>query len=51
MAARVLAINASTGQLENCAWWQRQGMEVGGPRKVTERLPETGRRLDPEYPW
>ncbi|KAF5291543.1 hypothetical protein FQR65_LT01856 [Abscondita terminalis] len=51
MSARVLAINASTGQLVNCAWWQRQGLEVGGPRKLTEGIPEVGHRPDSDYPW
>lgn len=50
-AARVLAINASTGTLLNCAWWQRQGLEVGGPRRLAEGEPEVGQRPDPEYPW
>ncbi|KAB0794215.1 hypothetical protein PPYR_13835 [Photinus pyralis] len=51
LSARVLAINASTGQLVNCAWWQRQGLEMGGPRKLTEGIPEVGQRPDPDYPW
>ncbi|KAK9717653.1 Tc5 transposase DNA-binding domain [Popillia japonica] len=51
MSARVLAINASTRQLINCAWWQRQGMEMDGPKKLTESIPETGQAIDPDYPW
>ncbi|KAL3272736.1 hypothetical protein HHI36_014198, partial [Cryptolaemus montrouzieri] len=49
VSARVLAINASSGNLVNTAWWQRQGVELEGPRKVNEVL-ESGRRLDPSYP-
>lgn len=49
--ARVLALNASTGAVLNCAWWQRQGLEMGGPRKRTEDILEVGERPDPEYPW
>ncbi|XP_017783461.1 PREDICTED: probable G-protein coupled receptor CG31760 [Nicrophorus vespilloides] len=51
VSARVLAINASNGQLANCAWWQRQGLEMGGPRKLTENIPEVGQRPYSEYPW
>lgn len=51
MSARVLAINGSTGHILNCAWWQRQGLEMGGPRKLLDGGPEIGHRLNPEYPW
>lgn len=52
MAMRVLALNASTGMLANCEWWQNQeGMEVGGPRKVESQLPKKGHRPDYSYPW
>lgn len=52
MSARVLAINGSTGHILNCAWWQRQGLEMGGPRKLIDGGgPEIGHRLNPEYPW
>ncbi|XP_060523083.1 probable G-protein coupled receptor CG31760 isoform X2 [Cylas formicarius] len=51
LSARVLALNASTGTLVNCAWWQRQGMEVGGPKKVAETIMEIGHRPSAEFPW
>ncbi|KAK9885371.1 hypothetical protein WA026_010868 [Henosepilachna vigintioctopunctata] len=50
LSARVLAINASSGNLVNTAWWQRQGVELEGPRKINDVL-ESGRRLDSSYPW
>lgn len=51
LSARVLAMNASTGSLVNSAWWQRQGVEMGGPRKVTETDLELGQRPNTDYPW
>ncbi|XP_050311439.1 probable G-protein coupled receptor CG31760 isoform X2 [Anthonomus grandis grandis] len=51
LAARVLAINATNGQLINCAWWQKQGLEMGGPKKVPETVMEAGRRPSADYPW
>lgn len=51
LAVRVLAMNASTGNLVNCAWWQRQGVEMGGPRKFTESDLEIGHRPNSDYPW
>ncbi|XP_018324198.1 probable G-protein coupled receptor CG31760 isoform X2 [Agrilus planipennis] len=51
MAVRVLLINSTSGRLESCDWWESQGMEVGGPRRVTDMCPELRRRLQPEYPW
>ncbi|CAH1966741.1 unnamed protein product [Acanthoscelides obtectus] len=51
LAARVLAINASTGVLVNCAWWQRQALDMGGPRKLTENIMEVGRRPSAQFPW
>lgn len=51
MSARVLAINASTRQLINCAWWQRQGMEMDGPKKLIDGIPDAGQVINPNYPW
>lgn len=51
LAARVLAINASTGILQNIAWWHRRGLEIEGPSKMSEGSPEIGRRPDADYPW
>lgn len=51
LAARVLAINSTTWTVLNCAWWQRKGFEVEGPRKLTEGGPEVGERPDSAYPW
>lgn len=51
MSARVLQINASTGQVLNCEWRQRQGLEMGNPRKLTECKLLIGQRPDPDYPW
>ncbi|GJQ73427.1 GPRMGL2 [Trypoxylus dichotomus] len=51
MSARILAINASTRQLINCAWWQRQGMEMDGPKKLLDGTPEIGHVIDADYPW
>lgn len=51
MAARVLALNASTGQLFHSSWWQRQGLEMGDPRQLQEGIPAIGHRLDSDYPW
>lgn len=51
LSARVLAINVTTGELQNCAWWRRQAMEMGGPRRLTENTPHIGQRPDAEYPW
>lgn len=51
LAARVLAINSSTWTVLNCAWWQRRGLEVEGPKKLTEGGPEVGERPDASYPW
>ncbi|XP_045475935.1 probable G-protein coupled receptor CG31760 [Harmonia axyridis] len=50
LSARVLAINASSGYLVNSVWWQRQGVELEGPKKVNEIL-ENGRRVHSVYPW
>ncbi|KAJ8983541.1 hypothetical protein NQ317_006586 [Molorchus minor] len=44
-------MNASTGNLLNCAWWQRQGLEIGGPKKILETGMEIGHRPNTEYPW
>ncbi|XP_023313125.1 probable G-protein coupled receptor CG31760 [Anoplophora glabripennis] len=51
LSARVLAINASTGTLVNCAWWQRQGLEMGGPKKIIETGMDAGHRPNTDYPW
>ncbi|CAG9767118.1 unnamed protein product [Ceutorhynchus assimilis] len=51
LSARVLAMNATTGTLINCAWWQKQGLEMGGPKKVTETVLEVGHRPTTDYPW
>lgn len=51
MSARVLAINATTRQLINCAWWQRQGLEMEGPKKLIDGIPTAGQLIDPDYPW
>ncbi|XP_022901804.2 probable G-protein coupled receptor CG31760 [Onthophagus taurus] len=51
ISARVLAINSSTRELRNCIWWQRQGLEMGGPTKLKEGIPEIGQKLSSDYPW
>lgn len=51
LSARVLAMNATTGALLNCAWWQKQGLEMGGPKKVAETIMEVGHRPSTDYPW
>lgn len=54
LAMRVLALNGSSGALTNCEWWQnREGMEVGGPRRLEDPhiLPKKGLRPDTTYPW
>ncbi|XP_076275307.1 putative G-protein coupled receptor CG31760 [Rhynchophorus ferrugineus] len=51
LAARVLAMNASTGLLVYCTWWQRQGLEMGGPKKVKETVMELGQKPSTEFPW
>ncbi|CAH1098498.1 unnamed protein product [Psylliodes chrysocephalus] len=51
LSARILAINASTGSLINCAWWQKQGLDIGEPKKLSETGMEIGHRPNTEYPW
>ncbi|CAG9838711.1 unnamed protein product [Diabrotica balteata] len=51
LSARILAINASTGSLVNCAWWQKQGLDIGGPKKISDTGMEVGNRPNTEYPW
>lgn len=51
LSARVLAMNATNGALVNYGWWQKQGHEVGGPKKVNENLMEVGHRLNTDFPW
>lgn len=51
LSARVLAMNATTGTLINSAWWQKQGLEMGGPKKVSDTVMEVGHRPSADYPW
>ncbi|XP_068915920.1 probable G-protein coupled receptor CG31760 [Tenebrio molitor] len=52
LSARVLTLNATTGTLLNCVWWQRQALEVGEPRKLRcEDFLDSGHRPGTEYPW
>jgi hypothetical protein len=67
LAARVLALNASSSTLVNAVSWQRQvavtptlmsgGLdhsplfELGGPYRVQESGMRPGSRPDPKYPW
>ncbi|XP_074027570.1 probable G-protein coupled receptor CG31760 isoform X2 [Leptinotarsa decemlineata] len=51
LSTRVLVINASTGSLVNCAWWQKQGLDIGEPRKITDIGMEVGSRPNSNYPW
>ena len=67
LAARVLALNASTSNLVNSVSWQRQVtvaptmgsgvvehsplLELGGPHRVQELGLRSGSRPDPKYPW
>ncbi|KAG5872052.1 hypothetical protein JTB14_021844 [Gonioctena quinquepunctata] len=50
LSARVLAKNATAGSLVNCAWWQRQGLDIGGPRKLDDIGMEIGNRPNTDYP-
>lgn len=51
LSARVLAINASTGNLISCAWWQRQGLELSGPKKLVDTGMEQEQKPDSNLPW
>lgn len=51
LSARVLAINATTGSLVNCAWWHSREYEVGGPKKVIDTGMEQGHQPDSSLPW
>ncbi|CAH0563492.1 unnamed protein product [Brassicogethes aeneus] len=51
LSARVLAINVTTGNLINYAWWQKQGLELGGPRKLSEVGMDLGHRPNTDFPW
>ncbi|PSN34177.1 putative G-protein coupled receptor [Blattella germanica] len=67
LAARVLALNASSSSLVNSVSWQRQVpvaptvgsgvlehspmLELGGPYRVQEVGLRQGTRPDPKYPW
>lgn len=51
LSARVLSINASTGSLVNCAWWQRRDLELGNPKKIIETGMEQGHKPESTLPW
>lgn len=51
LTTRVLALNASSGALVNCAWWQRYGLELNDPRKLAVTAIEQGKPVDSELPW
>nr|CAD7447098.1 unnamed protein product [Timema bartmani] len=60
LAARILALNSSSGQVMSSTYWRRQVapedhrsllLELGGPRKVIDEGPHVGTRPDPRLPW
>ncbi|XP_056641036.1 probable G-protein coupled receptor CG31760 isoform X2 [Diorhabda sublineata] len=51
LSSRILAINASTGSIVNCAWWQKQISDIGEPKKISDTGMEIGQRPNSEYPW